>query len=217
MKDEKIIMKKMNSINGMINYIFHISRFVISIVLVFAMSGCNPYEFHMGGPHIVDAVVITGLHGVDQGGYVATLRDTAAVDLNYYGATQYLISMGIVLKRGEGFRIMLRPVVEQHDVKDSGIIVTATRSGVWLDSSRQIFINRPDVAITQDELVHVELWSENNYMQVVLNCDTVFRGWSHTKESDDIVVQALESSEIQLIDPDWAALPDHETAYTLHK
>jgi hypothetical protein len=192
-------------------FIFHISSFIFLF-----MAGCNPYEFRMGGPHVVDCVVITSLHGVDQGGYAATLRDTAALDLNYFGATQYDLSMGIVLKRGEGFRIMMRPVVEQLDVKDSGIIVTATRSGVWLDSSRQIFVSRPDVTINQDELIHVRLLSENNYMQVVLNCDTVFRGWSHTKESDDVVVQALESSEIQLINPDWNALPGHETAFTIH-
>src|ERR1035441_4364201 len=99
-------------------FIFHLSYFIFLF-----MAGCNPYEFHMGGPHVVDCVVITGLHGVDQGGYAATLRDTAAVDLNYFGATQYNISMGIMLKRGEGFRIMMRPVVEQHNVRDSGIIV----------------------------------------------------------------------------------------------
>jgi hypothetical protein len=216
MKDEKIIMKKTNSINGMMNYISHLSPFVLSVVLVLAMSSCNPYEFHMGGPHVVDCVVITSLNGVDQGGYEATLRDTAAVDLNYFGATQYNITMGIVLKRGEGFRIMMRPVVEQHDVKDSGIIVTATRSGVWLDSSHRVFISRPDVEITQDELIHVKLLSENHYMQVIMNCDTVFRGWSNKNESDDVVVQALESSEIQLIQPDWDELPGHETAYTIH-
>jgi len=211
MKDEEKNIKSGKVMRMKMIFIFHLSYFI------FAFIGCNPYEFHMGGPHVVDCVVITGLHGVDQGGSVATLRDTAAVDLNYYGATQYLISMGIILKHGEGFRIMLRPVVEQHDVKDSGIVVTATRSGVWLDSSRQIFINRPDVAINQDELIHVQLLSENNYMQVVLNCDTVFRGWSRKNESDDVVVQALASSEIQLINPDWDALPDHETAFIIHK
>src|ERR1700733_15442933 len=72
--------------NRIIRWMFAI--FCVSS-LTFALSGCNPYEFHIGGPHIIDAVVITSLGGVDQGDYMATLRDTAAVDLNYFGATQY--------------------------------------------------------------------------------------------------------------------------------
>jgi len=212
--------RKMNNLqirNRIIDYISRVSFFVISVALVLAESGCNPYEFHIGGPHVVDAVVLTSLGGVDQGPYEATLRDTAAIDLNYYGATQYIITMGIVLKHGEGFRIMLRPVVEQHDVKDSGIIVTITRSGVWLDSSQKNFVNRPDVMLTEGKMAHVKLLSENNYTQVVMDCDTIFRGWTNLKESDDVVVQALQSSEIQVVGPDWGELPEHETAFTIHR
>src|ERR1035437_6298415 len=112
-------------------------------------AGCNPYQFVMGGPHLVSCYILTSLAGVDHDENMATLRDTAALNLNYYGATQYLITMGARLGRGEGFRILLRPVVEHKDVRDSGIIVTATASGVTLEDSGRIFLSRPDLTIAR--------------------------------------------------------------------
>jgi hypothetical protein len=53
----------------------------------------------------------------------------------------------------------------------------------------------------------VALMSENNYMQVVFDCDTIYRGWTKRNESDDVVVQALQGSEVQIIQPDWDDLP----------
>ncbi len=188
------------------------------IIATFAMrllAACNPYEFDMGNQHIVRCKVLTSLPTVDKGRSVTTLHDTGAINMNYYGATQYLLSMDIKLLRGEGFRILLRPVVEQRDVKDSGIVLTVTRSGVWLDSAGmthhpQIFLTRPDVRIANNQQMPISLISENNYTQVVLGCDTVYKGWSRKMESDDVVFQALEGSEIQLIAPDWSGLPDRQ-------
>jgi hypothetical protein len=171
------------------------------------LCGCNPYQFTMGKPHIIECQVLTGLGSVGQGSKVATLRDTGAIDMNHFGATQYLIKMDIKLTRGEGFRIMLRPVVEQRDVRDSGIVVTVTRSGVWLDSARHVFLLRKDVTLQLNNQLPISLLSDDNYTQVVLGCDTVYKGWSKKIESDDIVVQALEGSEVEVIEPDWAGLP----------
>ena len=183
-----------------------------ALLLIAFVSGCdpynNPYQFKMGGPHIVSCEILTSLPGVDHNIDMATLRDTAAIDMNYYGATQYLIMMGVRLRQGEGFRILLRPVVEQRDVRDSGIVLVATRAGTTLDSDAHSIVSRPDVTIAPDQIIHVALLSENNYMQIVLDCDTVFRGFTRIKESDDVVVQALNHSEVDVIKPDWSGLPD---------
>jgi hypothetical protein len=183
---------------------------LIGLFAILAMAGCHPYEFSMGGPHVVSCEILTTLKGVDHNQDGATLRDTAAIDLSYYGATQYHIKMGMMLTHGEGFRILVRPVVEYRDVKDSGIIITATQSSVSLDSGHHRFLLRPDVTVIPNQLVHVALMSENNYMQVVFDCDTVYRGWTKLKESDDVVVQALKGSEVQVIQPDWDDLPGRE-------
>ncbi len=181
--------------------------YFIGLLVILAQMGCHPYEFDMGGPHVVSCEILTSLQGVDHTLDGATLRDTAAVDLSYFGATQYHLKMDVVLQHGEGFRILLRPVVEYRDVRDSGIIVTATPSGVSLDSGHHRFLTRSDVTVPLNQIVHVALMSENNYMQVVFNCDTVFRGWTKLKESDDVVVQALPSSEVNVMKPDWDDLP----------
>ena len=182
----------------------HISFVIVALALV----GCNPYQFIIGGPHIVTAYILTSLPGVDHNSFVATLRDTAALDLNYYGATRYYLTMGARLRSGNGFRILLRPVVEHRDIPDSGIIVTATTSGVTLEDSGRIILSRPDLIVPTGRPIHVALLSANNYYQVVFDCDTIIRGWSKRKESDDVVIQALQGSTVDLIHPDWAAVPD---------
>lgn len=183
-------------------------RFSIILAVGFVFAGCNPYQFVIGGPHIVTAYILTSLPGVDHNEYMATLRDTAALDLNYYGATEYYLTMGVRVQSGSGFRILLRPVVEHRDIPDSGIIVTATASGVTLEDAGRLILSRPDVIVPIGHPVHVALLSANNYYQVVFDCDTVFRGWTKRKESDDVVVQALQSSTVDVIHPDWAAVPD---------
>jgi hypothetical protein len=170
-------------------------------------AGCNPYEFKMGTHHVVSCKVLTSLPSVEQGTTTATLHDTGAIGMSYFGATQYDLAMGIRLVRGEGLRILLRPDVEQRDIKDSGIVVTLTRAGSWVDSGQHFFLQRPDLGMPVGQNVPVFLLSENNYTQVVIGCDTVYRGWTRKLESDDIVVQALDKSEVEVIDPDWAGLP----------
>ncbi len=183
---------------------------VYALLLIVLSYGCNPYQFVMGGPHLVSCYILTSLPGVDHDANVATLRDTAALDLNYYGATQYLITMGARLDRGDGFRILLRPVVEHRDIPDSGIVLTATTSGVTLDSAGQTILSRPDITISRGQVIHIALLSENNYYQVVFDCDTVIRGWTKLKESDDVVVQALQSSQVDIVHPDWAGVPNED-------
>jgi hypothetical protein len=63
------------------------------------------------------------------------------------------------------------------------------------------------VTVAPNQTIHVALMSENNYMQVVFDCDTIYRGWTKRNESDDVVVQALQRSEVQVIQPDWDDLP----------
>jgi len=169
--------------------------------------GCNPYEYKMGSVHMVSCNVITSLPSIEQGSSVSTLHDTAALGMSYFGATQYDLAMHLRLVSGEGVRILLRPVVEQRDIKDSGIIVTLTKNGSWVDSAHHTFLQRPDLGMPIGQNVPVYLLSEDNYSQVVVGCDTVYRGWTKRIESDDIVVQALLGSEVQVIDPDWAGLP----------
>src|SRR5207302_10826239 len=161
----------------------------IMLPLLLLLAACSPYDFKMGHKHIVRGKVLTALSTVDQDQTVTTLHDTGAIGLSYFGATQYNLSMGLRLVRGEGVRIMLRPDVEQRDVKDSGIVVTLTKSGSWLDSAQHIFSQRPDLGMPVGQYVPVYLMSENNYSQIVVGCDTVYRGWTKRMESDDVVIQ----------------------------
>ncbi|HEY3876050.1 MAG TPA: hypothetical protein VGM92_11275 [Candidatus Kapabacteria bacterium] len=181
--------------------------FLLSAITLFAINGCNPYEFALGGPHTVSCEILTPLAGVDHGPDHATLRNGAAIDLNYFGATQYLISMGLRLNEGTGCRILLRPVVEYRDVRDSGMILTLTSSGISIDPAHQSMLLHSETPLAPHKVTHLWILSQNNFTQVVLDCDTVFRGWTKRNESDDVVIEALPKSEVDIIQPDWASIP----------
>ncbi len=177
-------------------------------ILCAAAIGCKPYDFTMGREHIVACKVLTPLATVEQGHTYTTLHNSGAIDINYFGATQYLFSMDIRLLHGTGFRVLIRPDVEQRDVLDSGMILTVTDRGTTLDSAHHIILERSDVRMAEGTQLPLSLLSENNFSQIVLGCDTLTKGWSHKLESDDIVVQALPGSDVQVIQPDWADVPD---------
>jgi hypothetical protein len=157
----------------------------------------------MGRNPTIGCGILTSLDGVDPSTSVTTLRDTAAVQMNVYGVPQYDVTMETRLVSGEGFRILLRPRVEVRSIVDSGIIVTLTKHGVTLDSGGHRFVRRDDVRLPVDKAVAISLHSENHLTEVVVGCDTVFRGRTHQKETDDIVVSALEKSEMQVRSPQW--------------
>ncbi len=176
------------------------------------VSGCDPYGYYMGEQHLIACRVITSLHSVEQGKFVSTLRDTGAVNLSYFGATQYKIKFDARLDSGQGMRVMLRPVVEQWYVRDSGIVVSITPTGSSVDSGGKTFLRNHkhmDVGATYPFV----LISENNYTALVMGCDTVYSGLVRMNESDDIVIQSLPKSVVRLINPDWGSYQSEQTEY----
>lgn len=171
------------------------------------VAACNPYDYEMNYGHVVSCRVLTPLPTVEQGALVTTLHDGGAINMSYFGATQYLVTMDIKLVRGTGFRILIRPDVEQRDVLDSGIVLTVTQHGTTLDSAHRTFLDRSDIRIVEGSQLPLSILSENNLSQVVLGCDTVYKGWTRKMESDDLVIESLPGSEVLLIRPDWSAPP----------
>ncbi|MDP4200915.1 MAG: hypothetical protein Q8922_11680 [Bacteroidota bacterium] len=182
--------------------------FLLALLGLMFESGCKPYDFSMGSDHIVACKVLTQLSSVQQGHTYTTLHGGGAININYFGATQYLFTTDIRLVHGTGFRVLIRPDVEQRNVLDSGMILTVTEHGTTLDSAHNIVLERSDVRMAEGTQLPLSILSENNYSQVVLGCDTLTKGWSRRMESDDIVIQALPGSEVQVIQPDWSDVPD---------
>lgn len=189
-----------------------IARLALAFLGLLGIASCDPYGFYMGEEHFATCRVLTSLHSVDQGQYVATIRDSGAIGMSRYGITQYKIRMDSKLVSGDGMRLMLRPVVEQRAVKDSGIVLTISTTGVRVDSGGKTMYSSAKAHMDRGTVYPLVLMSENTYTSVILGCDTLFRGRVGQIESDDIVVQALPKSEVLVINPNWGVYEeDHET------
>jgi hypothetical protein len=183
-----------------------ITKLALLSVLPF-VAACNPYDYQMNAGHIISCRVLTPLPTVEQGSLVTTLHDSGAINMSYYGATEYVVSMDMKLVKGSGFRVLIRPDVEQRNVLDSGIVVTVTPHGTTLDSAHHTFLERSDIRMAEGAQLPMSILSENNLMQVVLGCDTVYKGWTKKMESDDVVIESMPGSEVLVIRPDWNAPP----------
>src|ERR1044071_2649274 len=171
------------------------------------MASCAPYDYQMNAGHVISCRVLTPLPTVEQGDLVTTLHDSGAINMSYYGATEYVVTMDMKLVKGNGFRVLIRSDVEQRDVLDSGIALTVTPHGTTLDSAHHTFIDRSDIRMAEGAQLPLSILSENNLTQVVLGCDTVYKGWTKRMESDDVVIESLPGSEVLVIRPDWNAPP----------
>ena len=188
------------------------SRILLIIVALVCssatMTGCNPDVFSMGEQHVIRCYVMTGHHSIDQGHDVATLHDGAAMSMSSFGTTEYVFRMNTKLLLGEGFRVYLRPIGADRIIRDSGVTVSITTHGVSVDSGQSEVLTRKDVTLKTNTQLPVFLFSDAHYTELIYGCDTLYRGVSRKVETDDIVVQSLAGSEVQIIQPEWELLPE---------
>lgn len=178
---------------------------VLAVVLMLVCAGCDPYSFRMGEASILDARIRSPLATVDPGKFDFTVRDTGLVTFSRWGASQYVSAMYLRLERGDGMRVSLRPEIGTH-IESKGITVTFDRTGSVIDSLGHEIARLPGTGFAQDSLIYLHVYSDSRYLQIIADCDTLLKAHMRMKESDDIIVQALPSSEASLIAPYWEYL-----------
>lgn len=174
-------------------------------VLVFA--ACEPYEFTMSRDQPIDGLILTPLETVAPGTLVTTVHDGGAIKLSNFGITEYSLTFGLNLKAGTGVEVLIHPRVEVNRVVDSGIVASITSKGESLIDNGRVLANRPDFSL-DSKLEAVNIISEAHFLQVLVGCDTLYRGPSDRIESDDIVVRSLPGSDVEVVAPAWRYVPD---------
>jgi hypothetical protein len=182
--------------------------FLFTALITLGVDGCEPYLFDMGGSHPVAGKILTSLESVVPGSRVTTVRDRGAIQLENFGVPEYTLRLGLKLDRGDGAEILIHPRVEVSTVVDSGIVARLTTHGEWLRDGALRLAARPDLSIPLGDTIPVTILSEAHFLQVIVGCDTLYRGRSDRIESDDIVVRSLDGSEVQVISPSWRYVPD---------
>ncbi|MEO6941056.1 MAG: hypothetical protein ABI444_13115 [Candidatus Kapaibacterium sp.] len=180
-------------------------RFVALSVLIassLAGIGCHPDRFIIGKDDPIQCRTFAPVRYTEHGNNAILLHDSSNVAMSFLGMTEFNLEMNVRLLKGEGFRFLMRPVVEE-EVRDSGLVLVLTRSGSHVDSAGKQIIDLSHVHLKRDTAALLTFYSENNYLRVTLGCDTIVTRFTPMNESDDVVFEPLPKSEISVFAVDW--------------
>ena len=177
---------------------FYISLFLFPVLLF----GCDPYRFKAETKYPVDCRIFSDNGSVESNLYGFRMHSGASLGITSIGWTQYDLSAYLTLSGGEGFQVLLRPVVEES-VIDSGLTLTFSSQGLRLDSAGNTLERNPAFHFPKDSQTYITVYNEEAYLQVTVGCDTILKHYSRRKSSDDIVLKTLPGSELNVLDPQW--------------
>lgn len=193
--------------------VMRISYYFTLLLFVAASSGCNPYRFKAETKYPVDCRIFSDHNTVDSHLYGFQMYPEATVTATSLAWTQFDLAVYLTLSGGEGFQLMLRPVVEES-VIDSGFVLTFfSAGGMRLDSAGHHLDENPAFHFPKDSQTYVTVYNEESYLQVTVGCDTVVKRFTRRKSSDDIVLKTLSGSSLNVLDPQWKRIKftkDHE-------
>ena len=177
--------------------------YIALLILSAAVSGCDPYRFRAETRYPVQCRIFSDHRSVDSHLYGFEMHPNAVVQVTSLAWTQYDLAAYLTLSSGDGFQLMLRPVVEES-VIDSGLVLTfLSAGGVRLDSAGHLIEENTMFRFPKDSQTYVTIYSEESYLQVTVGCDTVVKRFTRRKSSDDIVLRTLSGSELKVVDPEW--------------
>jgi len=183
----------------MVKNFFHITL----LFLFAALSGCDPYRFTVETRNPVDCRIYSDHNSVDGHLYGFDMKPDAVVGAKSTGWTQYHLKAYLTLHGGEGFQMMLRPVVEDS-VIDSGIVLTfSSANGLRIDSAGKVLDENTSYRFPNDSQVYITVYNEESFLRVTVGCDTVLRRYTKRRSSDAIVLKTLSGSELHVLDPEW--------------
>ena len=183
----------------MVKKVFHITAlFLFAIV-----GGCDPYRFTVETQHPIDCRIYSDHNSVNGHLYGFDMKPDAVVGAKSTGWTQYHLKTYMTLHGGEGFEMMLRPIVEENII-DSGFTLTfSSTNGLRIDSAGKTLDENSSFRFPKDTQVYITVYNEESFLRVTVGCDTVLRRYTKRRSSDAIVLKTLSGSELHVLDPEW--------------
>ncbi len=180
-----------------------IYSFIALLTLSAAFFGCDPYRFRSETRYPVQCRIFSDHNSVDWHLYGFEMHPDAVLQVTSLAWTQFDFAAYVTLSGGDGFQIMLRPVLEES-VVDSGFVLTfLSNGGVSLDSAGHRLEENPSFRFPRDSQTYVTIYNEESYLQVTVGCDTVVKRFTKRRSSDDIGLKTFSGSELKVVDPEW--------------
>jgi hypothetical protein len=180
-------------------------RYLVILTILGAMLGCDPTRFTVLSDRDLECRIYSDHRLVKKAAAGFELLPGACVAVTYLWATQYRASFRLTLQEGEGFVVMMRPVVEETII-DSGIVLTMTSRGYSLRSGDTLLASGALPVLQKGKTEIFRTYNEEGYLEVTYGCDTLYKGITRVKESDDIIFATLPLSTVSVVGPLWQDL-----------
>lgn len=178
------------------------SGLIFSVILSAVICGCDPYRFTVETQQPVECRIFSDHTSVDSHLYGFDMKPDATVGMKSKAWTQYFISAYLTLHGGDGFKLMVRPVVEEG-IRDPGFTLTFSKTSLVVDSAGTMIVTDPDFRFPRDSQMYVTIYNEESFVQITIGCDTILKRYTKQKSSDEIALQTLGGSELKVLDPRW--------------
>jgi hypothetical protein len=185
----------------------HRLQLVLAVTALILLVGCSdPYRFSVRTPDAMDCRIFTGLHSAEGSAFGFTMQPDAVVGMTSLEYTQYEWRGFVNSHGGKGFRLLLRPKVEETVIDSGLVLLFSSGGGERLDSAGSLLESDPAFRFPQDSSVLVTVFTDEDYLQVTVGCDTVLRRKTMRMTSDDLVVQTLHGTTLAVYAPLWKRL-----------
>jgi hypothetical protein len=179
-------------------------RYIVLFTILGAMLGCDPTRFTVLSDRDLDCRIYSDHRLVKKAAAGFDLLPGGCVAVTYLWATQYRASFRMTLQNGDGFVVMMRPVVEETII-DSGIVLTMSSRGYSLRSGDTLLASGT-LLVQKGKTEIFRTYNEEGYLEVTYGCDTLYKGLTRVKESDDIIFATLPQSTVSVFGPLWQDL-----------
>jgi hypothetical protein len=183
-----------------------LSLFCFSLVAL----GCDPERFTIKSYESIDCRIYSDHHLVHSFADGFVVDGGGVVGMQSLYRTQYYFETYLTHSGDSGFKILLRPKV-QEKVIDSGLVLSfLSPTGLRLDSAGKTIQQNTSFHFPDSTPVFVTIYNEEKFLQVTVGCDTVVKYYGATLASDDLVVQPLGDSRVRVQKAEWYKIKFHE-------
>lgn len=189
-------------------------RVLLFISVMLLLNGCDPYRFSILGYNKLKGRIHSPLETVEVSERYFDVKENGCVALELPTATQYSIAFYAKLIEGEGFRILARSRVEET-VIDSGVVVSISKKYASVDKDGKNLSTLQSPGFNNDNVVFVNLYNDEQYLHVVIGCDTLLKYRPAGPAPDDLVITTIGKGTSRIFNPTWMDLEvDDDTQRT---
>ncbi|TAL68474.1 MAG: hypothetical protein EPN82_10815 [Bacteroidetes bacterium] len=125
------------------------------------------------------------------------LYDGGFIALKKPGITDLVSDITVDLKEGEGAWFAIRCASNKNE-EHPGILLTYSTNGVLVQEKGKSPVNLVQYKAKIDEPTRIVFRNDCKRYDIMINCDTVYTGWTDLPNTEYVLVKALPKSKVLL-------------------